>query len=68
MSKFSRKPGMSRHAQSRYIHFGTSNENNLGNSKEARKRHIEEIKDTLELMSAVESSTICVLDQYSHCN
>jgi hypothetical protein len=47
MSKFSRKPGMSRHAQSRYIHFGTGNKNNLRNSKEARKSHIEEIKDDI---------------------
>jgi hypothetical protein len=47
MSKFSRKPGMPRHAHSRYIHFGIGNKNNLGNSKEARKSHIEEINDDL---------------------
>jgi hypothetical protein len=47
MNKFSREPGMSRHAHSRYIHFGTGNKNNLGNSKEARKSHIEEISDDL---------------------
>jgi hypothetical protein len=49
MSKFSRKLGMSRHAHSRYIHFGAGNKNNLGNSKEARKSHIEEINDDLRI-------------------
>jgi hypothetical protein len=47
MSKFSKKPGMSRHAHSRYIHFGSGNKNNLGNSKEARKSFIEEINNDL---------------------
>jgi hypothetical protein len=30
MIKFSRELGMSRHAHSRFIHFGTGNKNNLG--------------------------------------
>jgi hypothetical protein len=47
MNKFSRALGMSRHAHSRYIHFGTGNKNNLGNNKEARESHIEEINDDL---------------------
>jgi hypothetical protein len=51
MNKFSRELGMSSHAHSRYIHFGTGNKNNLGNCKEARKSHrVSKSMTTIELI------------------